>query len=72
MDATPVQRRALIVMLFLGVVAGAVAGWFAHQGVVVRSSELSVSEVSPANSLIEIRVGSRSALTASIRFAKSR
>jgi hypothetical protein len=50
MDTTPVQRRAPIVMLFLGVVAGAVAGWFAHHAVVVPGSELPVSEVSPANS----------------------
>jgi hypothetical protein len=50
MDTTPVRRRTPIAMLFLGVVAGAVAGWFAHQAVVVPTSEPSVSVASPANS----------------------
>jgi hypothetical protein len=45
-----VQRRIPIVMLFLGVVGGAVAGWFAHHAVVVPRSELSVREASPAHS----------------------
>jgi hypothetical protein len=50
MDTTPLQRRAPIGMLFLGVVAGGVAGWFARPYVVVPGSELSAREDSPAHS----------------------
>jgi hypothetical protein len=50
MDTTPVRRRTPIVMLFLGAVGGAVAGWFAHPAVVVPRSELPVREALPANS----------------------
>jgi hypothetical protein len=53
MDTTPVQRRAPIVMLFLGVAAGAVAGWFAHQAVVVPRSESLTSGASPASPAAE-------------------
>lgn len=35
MVSAPVQRRASIVMLLLGAVAGAVGGWFAHRAFVV-------------------------------------
>jgi hypothetical protein len=50
MDTAPVQRRAQIGILFFGVVAGAVAGWFAHESAVVPRGALSVSEDSQAHS----------------------
>jgi hypothetical protein len=43
MDATPVQRRAPIVMLLVGAVGGAVGGWFAHRALVVRAGAASGS-----------------------------
>jgi hypothetical protein len=53
MNKTRVPMRAPIVMFFLGVVAGAVAGWVAHRAVVSPGSEPSVSgaSVSGASSL---------------------
>src|SRR5258708_37318258 len=45
MDTMPAQRRASIVMLLVGVVCGAVGGWFAHRAVVVPESPVGTSLV---------------------------
>src|ERR1700719_2868232 len=66
MVTTPVQRRASIVMLFIGAVGGAVGGWYAHRAFVVpagaaggssarseivaQQSEASARQSLPANS----------------------
>jgi hypothetical protein len=44
------QSRAPIVMLFLGLVAGSVAGWIAHRPDISTESESSVRETAHANS----------------------
>lgn len=43
MVATPVQRRSSIVIIFIGVVAGALGGWFAHRASVVPTGAASGS-----------------------------
>jgi hypothetical protein len=45
MVTTPVQRRALVVMLFIGAVGGAFGGWFAHRAFVVPAGAASGSSV---------------------------
>jgi hypothetical protein len=45
----PVQNRAPIIVLFLGLVAGAVAGWVAHRAVISPKSESSKREAAHAN-----------------------
>jgi hypothetical protein len=50
MDTTAMQKRTPIVLLSLGVVAGAVAGWLAHGALVAPSDELSASAAPPADS----------------------
>jgi hypothetical protein len=51
MDKPAVRRRSPIVMPLLGVVAGAVCGWFAHRAIVVPASESSTSAARPANAI---------------------
>jgi hypothetical protein len=63
MDRMPGQKRSPIVMLFLGIVAGAIGGWFAHRAIVAPRGEVDLSraivvprreslarDASPANS----------------------
>src|SRR5258707_513639 len=45
MDTMPAQRRASIVMLHVGVVFGAVGGWFASRAVIVPESPVDTSLV---------------------------
>ena len=45
MVTTPLQRRASIVTLLVGVVCGAVGGWLAHRAVVVPESPVGTSLV---------------------------